>query len=85
MTVAVCWQCGEFKLGACTTCLSCGAHPSTDDERVLSVWVTDHYHDRATLEQFGAAIKSGRRQVFDEETRKSSLEALTIYEQLEQL
>lgn len=54
MTQAVCFKCGEMKHGAFTDCPHCGGRPVTDDELVLSLAMTDHYFDLATMKQMGA-------------------------------
>jgi hypothetical protein len=43
MTVAICFACGEFKVGAFTPCPACGAEPQTDDDLAYSLALTDHY------------------------------------------
>jgi hypothetical protein len=58
MTVAVCFRCGERKVGAFGACGKCGVQPITDDDLVLSLAMTDHYFDRPTLAQMGDRISS---------------------------
>lgn len=60
MTQAVCFKCGEMKHGAFTDCPHCGGRPVTDDELVLSLAMTDHYFDLATMKQMGAQAQSSR-------------------------
>ena len=43
MTVAICFACGEFKVGAFTPCPTCGAEPASDEELAHSLALTDHY------------------------------------------
>lgn len=50
MTQAVCFQCGHIKFGAFAPCDQCQARPQTDDEMIISLAMTDHYFDQATLE-----------------------------------
>jgi hypothetical protein len=59
MTVAVCFKCGEIKFGAFSPCQSCGAEPKSDDDLVLSLAMTDHYHERPALQELGQKIKKG--------------------------
>ena len=54
MTQAVCFKCGEIKFGAFVLCPHCNARPSADEELVLSLAMTDHYFDLATMKQMGA-------------------------------
>ena len=51
MTQAVCFKCGEIKFGAFVLCPHCNARPSADEELVLSLAMTDHYFDLATMKQ----------------------------------
>jgi hypothetical protein len=37
-----------------------GAEPTTEDDRVLSLAMTDYYFDRATLEKMGQAVSDGK-------------------------
>ncbi|OGV45189.1 MAG: hypothetical protein A2017_06520 [Lentisphaerae bacterium GWF2_44_16] len=60
MTVAVCFICGEFKLGSFTPCPSCGVFPSEDDDIIVSFALNDHFYDNIELENFGKAIKDGK-------------------------
>ena len=57
MTIAVCFKCGEFKFGAFNPCEKCGEFPKTEDELAISLAMTDHYFDKHSLEQMGAATK----------------------------
>ena len=59
MTTAICYKCGEFKFGAMLPCQACGATPTTDDDLVLSVTMTDHYFDKKGLIEIGQKIKNG--------------------------
>ncbi len=59
MTLAVCFNCGNFKLGAFTPCPKCAQQPQTDDELMLSLAMTDHNLDRANLEYASQDIASG--------------------------
>ena len=60
MTTAVCFKCGVIKFGAFVPCPECSACPQTEDDLALSLAMTDHYFDRPTLEQMGAAIRDGK-------------------------
>lgn len=68
MTVAVCLQCGEFKHGAFNPCLKCGFTPDTDESLTKHLLVTDHFHDRETLEAISTRIKSGEEVTFSPES-----------------
>lgn len=59
MTEAVCFSCGELKFGGFLPCRKCKAEPKTEEETVYSLVLTDHYFDRATLEQISQAMKAG--------------------------
>lgn len=59
MTMAVCFKCGVVKFGAFVPCPKCSAIPQTEDDFALALAMTDHYFDRATLDQMGAAIRDG--------------------------
>ena len=48
------FKCGEIKFGAFVLCPHCNARPSADEELVLSLAMTDHYFDLATMKQMGA-------------------------------
>jgi hypothetical protein len=76
MTAAICFKCGEFKFGAWTACQKCGALPETDDDRVLSLAMTDHYFDQATLGQMGEAVKRGEPPHLDPRTHENLLRHL---------
>jgi hypothetical protein len=69
MTQAVCFNCGAIKWGAFNDCDHCNAHPSTDDELMISLALTDHYFDLAALKQTGQAIKAGRRPTLPEDIK----------------
>jgi hypothetical protein len=72
MTVAVCLQCGELKLGAFNTCDQCGYSPSDDESLTKHLLVTDHYHSREMLDSIAAQIKSGAPIEFDPETLQAA-------------
>jgi hypothetical protein len=74
MTQAVCFQCGEFKIGVYTPCHDCHAVPRTKDDLVLSLAMTEHYFDLPTLEDMAATIKSGETITLAEESRRALLE-----------
>jgi len=74
MTQAVCYKCGEFKIGAYTPCHACNALPRTKDDLVLSLAMTEHYFDMPTLEDMAATIKAGKTISLDEDSRRALLE-----------
>ena len=43
MTIASCFACGEFKVGAFTPCPACGNAPATLEQETQSLALTDHY------------------------------------------
>ena len=59
MTKAICWNCGVFKSGSFIPCPNCNADPTTEDERLISLFLTDHYHDEAALNALHVQIRSG--------------------------
>lgn len=59
MTIAVCFNCGEFKHGAFKPCPICGALPSNKDELSLSMALTDHYFNNDGLEEIRKNIQKG--------------------------
>ncbi|WP_396604874.1 hypothetical protein ACFLEY_22410 [Bradyrhizobium sp. YCK136] len=70
MTEAVCFKCGDHKLGAFSNCKNCGARPRSDDDLMLSLALTDHYFDHARLEQMGRDIAAGRLPQLDQATKE---------------
>jgi len=60
MTVAVCFACGEFKVGAFTPCLACGAEPTTDNDLAQSLALTDHYLTPEGLAQVQQQAAAGQ-------------------------
>ena len=51
MTLAVCFKCGSQKVGAFCPCPDCGQEPKTEDELAVSMVMTDHYFDQASLDR----------------------------------
>ncbi len=76
MTQAVCFKCGDMKHGAFTECPHCGGRPTTDDELVLSLAMTNHYFDLTTMKQMGAAVAEGKPPNLDEKSRQDLLKQL---------
>jgi hypothetical protein len=76
LTKAVCFNCGEFKLGAFNACSLCKRGPETDDQLVMSLALTDHYFDLPTLKVMGKDIKNGKALQLDEQTKENLLSAL---------
>ncbi|MBT8573486.1 hypothetical protein ICN46_06530 [Polynucleobacter sp. Latsch14-2] len=76
MTMATCFNCGEIKFGAFVACPECKQLPSTDDDWMLSLAMTDHYFDSDTLRQMGQAIKMGEKPNLDESTRANLMKEL---------
>jgi hypothetical protein len=69
MSAALCLACGNVKQGAFVPCRDCGNLPEDSE---LSIALTDHYLDIATLEDFGRVIKQLRGIAPDEETAMMS-------------
>jgi hypothetical protein len=77
MTQAVCFQCGAIKFGAFCPCPECDAAPKSEDDRVISLAMTDHYFDMDTLQQMGRSVRErGEPPNLDPETRKNLLETI---------
>jgi len=76
MTMAVCFNCGEMKFGAFVDCKKCNAKPTTDDDRALSLVMTDHYFEMEALKELGARIKNGEEITLGEEEKQRIIELL---------
>ena len=76
MTQAVCFKCGEIKHGAFTDCPHCGERPVSDEDFVISLAMTDHYFDVATMKQMGVAVAEGKPPHLDEKSRQDLLKQL---------
>ena len=61
MTKAICWQCGALKTGSWIPCPNCSADPITIDERIISLFLSDHYHNEKSLNALHAQITSGSK------------------------
>lgn len=61
MTAAVCFKCGDNKLGAFTTCASCGAMPQSPAELALSLALCEHLSSATQLVHYGHEIKNRHR------------------------
>lgn len=66
MTTAVCIHCGNIKFGAVNLCNYCGFCPSTEDEIIRSVAMSDHYFKIDVLESMSQRIRSGQEVTIDE-------------------
>ncbi|GAB3637353.1 hypothetical protein GCM10027422_29430 [Hymenobacter arcticus] len=60
MTIAICFVCGEFKIGAFTPCPACGTEPQTDDDLAHSLALTDHYLTPEGLAQVQQRAANGQ-------------------------
>ena len=67
MTQAVCLSCGEFKIGALTTCPNCGHHPITLDDRAAHFICCDQLNTLEDLKSISQRIKSGETIQFNPE------------------
>ena len=76
MTVAVCYKCGEFKFGAFLPCKKCGTYPENEEDRALSLVITDHYFDQEKLEIISSELKSGKPAPIDPQEIKKLTEEI---------
>ena len=60
MTVAVCLNCGEYKVGAWGVCARCGTAPETDEHLASALLFTDHYLSPEQLNQASQQITAGQ-------------------------
>ncbi|MGC4005690.1 MAG: hypothetical protein QM811_22250 [Pirellulales bacterium] len=71
MTQAVCYQCGALKRGAFLVCEECRATPTTEEERVVSLAMTEHHFDAAALGGMSDTIRrTGKPPELEPETRR---------------
>ena len=63
MTQAVCFKCGESKRAALSACGACKSLPSTRNELMLSVMLTEGYLGASRLAFFARGMSIGRRSV----------------------
>ncbi len=82
MTQAVRFKCGEIKFGAFVPCRCCKARPSADEELILSLAMTDHYFNLATMKQIGAAVKDGKPPHLNEKSRQVLLKQLEEFKKM---
>ena len=78
MTKALCWQCGEFKFGAFTECLSCNAEPVKDEDLMISLLLTDHELSEDELLSYQERIRRGVKFQISEEIRQALLPAVEV-------
>ena len=45
-------------------CPNCSADPITDDERIISLFLSDHYHNEKSLNALHVQITSGSKNYF---------------------
>lgn len=76
MTIAICFNCGDFKFGAWTPCTKCGALPKIEDDYVISFAMTDHFFDRTTLAQMQNSIRKGKSPHITPQSREAILKEL---------
>ena len=76
MTVAICFACGEFKLGAFTPCPACGTEPQTDEDLAHSLALTDHYLTPEGLEQVQQQAVAGQPIEIDGQFYEALLQTL---------
>lgn len=61
MTTAVCFRCGHLKPGSFLACDQCQEKPQTDEEFIVSIAMTNHYFDQASLEAMRDYIRANDR------------------------
>jgi len=74
--MAVCFNCREIKFGAFVDCDKCNAKPMTDDDRAVSLILTDHFFEMYALRELGESIKNGEKFTIPEEHKEVLIEAL---------
>lgn len=74
MTIAICFNCGEFKFSAWAECDKCGMKPRSDDDIVVSLVMTDHYYDESSLKHLGGQINKGFKITLEDDMKKELLE-----------
>jgi hypothetical protein len=60
MTIAVCVNCGEMKLGALVPCPACKLTPSDGDDFLYAMVLSDHHLSVDVLQQVSRAMKAGQ-------------------------
>ena len=45
-------------------CQNCNADPTTDDDRIISLFLSDHYHNEKSLNALHVQITSGSKNYF---------------------
>lgn len=81
MTMAACYKCGAWKFGALTKCPACAAVPSTEDDIMVSMILTDDPHNGSQEEWQDRIdiIKSGRKFTIKEPAASQLREAARNY------
>lgn len=59
MTMAICWKCGETKVGAFSLCPKCNQHPQERVDLLVSVMLTSWFNSYDQLVEVGKAIADG--------------------------
>ncbi len=59
MTFAVCFNCGNMKVGAYTYCEVCGIAPLTKPEQEYSLLLTDHFVPRKEIKRISETMRKG--------------------------
>ena len=84
MTRAICWQCGAFKSGSWKPCTNCSADPISDDERIISLFLSDHYHNEKSLNALHVQItSSSKNYVLPNELREKLKPILNQFSEVE--
>ena len=76
MTTAVCYKCGAIKLGCWTTCDRCRVSPSSEDELVVSMALSDHFLNSRALLRLSEHVAAGLGVEVDPPMRASVLNTI---------
>ena len=79
MTVAVCYKCGEFKFGAFLPCKKCGTRPESEEDRAVSLVITDHYFPQEKLEAISTDLKNGKLDIINPDQLKILVEEMRLF------
>jgi hypothetical protein len=76
MTIALCFACGDYKVGAFTPCSACGTAPQTDEDLAHSLALTDHYLTPEGLAQVQQQARAGQPVNIDPDFYEQLLQGL---------
>ncbi len=78
MTRAICIRCGAEKFGAWTNCPQCRFIPHSNNDRALSLALTDHNQSPEQLQALAMRIRGGEKLRLDPATEQAMLEAIRM-------